>query len=125
MGRDPARVGQNCEFCGSPALVDYQEIKSPIRPQSVLPFKVPQDQVRDGIRRWYASKWFAPGALKKKALVDRVKSLDEASRIPTPSAACPPRRPSQKRRGGQRGHNDHQNRSRVRAGVHHRLAAER
>ena len=37
---DPARVGQNCEFCGSPALVDYQEIKSPIRPQSLLPFKV-------------------------------------------------------------------------------------
>ncbi len=37
---DPARVGQNCEFCGSPALVDYQEIKAPIRPQGVLPFKI-------------------------------------------------------------------------------------
>ena len=39
---DPTRVGQNCEFCGSPALVDYQEIKAPIRPQSLLPFKVAQ-----------------------------------------------------------------------------------
>ena len=29
---DPTRVGQNCEFCGSPALVDYNEIKAPIRP---------------------------------------------------------------------------------------------
>ena len=29
---DPDRVGQNCEFCGSPALVDYTEIKAPIRP---------------------------------------------------------------------------------------------
>ena len=37
---DPARVGQNCEFCGSPALVDYTEIKSPIRPQGVLPFRI-------------------------------------------------------------------------------------
>ena len=37
---DPERVGQNCEFCGSPALVDYKEIKAPIRPQSLLPFKV-------------------------------------------------------------------------------------
>jgi Zn finger protein HypA/HybF involved in hydrogenase expression len=37
---DPSRVGQNCEFCGSPALVDYQEIKAPIRPQGVLPFKM-------------------------------------------------------------------------------------
>ena len=37
---DPARVGQNCEFCGSPALVDYEEIKAPIRPQGVLPFRI-------------------------------------------------------------------------------------
>ncbi len=72
---DPAKVGQNCEFCGSPALVDYAELKSPIRPQSLLPFRVTQDQIRDGLRRWYASKWFAPGALKKKALVDEIKGL--------------------------------------------------
>jgi ribosomal protein S27AE len=72
---DPAKVGKNCEFCGSPALVDYAELKSPIRPQSLLPFKVAQDQIRDGMRRWYASKWFAPNALKKKALVDEIKGL--------------------------------------------------
>jgi Zn finger protein HypA/HybF involved in hydrogenase expression len=75
MDFDPARVGQNCEFCGSPALVDYSELKSPIRPQSLLPFKVSQNQVRDNIRRWYGSKWFAPGALKAKALVDQLKGL--------------------------------------------------
>ena len=75
MDFDPARVGQNCEFCGSPALVDYSEINSPIRPQSLLPFKVSQNQVRDSIRRWYGSKWFAPGALKSKALVDQLKGL--------------------------------------------------
>src|SRR4026209_331821 len=72
---DAAKVGQNCEFCGSPALVDYQEIKAPIRPQSLLPFKVSQDQVRDTIRRWYASKWLAPNAFKSRALVDRVHGL--------------------------------------------------
>ena len=75
MVYDPARVGQNCEFCGSPALVDYQEIKSPIRPQSLLPFTISQDRVRDLMRRWYASKWLAPGALKKKALVDQIKGV--------------------------------------------------
>lgn len=75
MVYDPARVGQNCEFCGSPALVAYEEIKSPISPQSLLPFKIAQSDVRDSIRRWYASKWFAPNALKKRALVDQLKSL--------------------------------------------------
>lgn len=69
------RVGQNCEFCGSPALVAYEEIKSPIRPEGVLPFKVDRNRVRDDIRRWWRSKWLAPGRLAKAALVDTVKSL--------------------------------------------------
>jgi hypothetical protein len=72
---DPERVGQNCDFCGSPALVDYTEIKAPIRPQALLPFKLSEAQVREQIRRWYASKWLAPGALKSKALVDRVHGI--------------------------------------------------
>jgi hypothetical protein len=75
MVYDPARVGQNCEFCGSPALVPYEEIKDPIRPQSLLPFKVTQTQVREGMRRWYAGRWFAPNALTNRALVDQIKGL--------------------------------------------------
>lgn len=69
------RVGQNCEFCGSPSLIAYQDIKSPIRPEGVLPFKVDRNRVRDDIRRWWRSKWLAPGRLAKTALVDTVKSL--------------------------------------------------
>ena len=72
---DAARVGQNCEFCGSPALVAYEEIKAPIRPTGVLPFRVAQAGVRDAIRRWWASKWFAPNRLKTSALVDTVHSV--------------------------------------------------
>ena len=56
MVYDPARVGQNCEFCGSPALVDYEEIKAPIRPQSLLAFKVTASQVRERMREWYGGR---------------------------------------------------------------------
>jgi len=72
---DAARVGQNCEFCGSPALVAYAEIKAPVRPESLLPFKVPADRVRDDMRRWWRSKWLAPGRLAKSSLIDTIKSL--------------------------------------------------
>jgi hypothetical protein len=72
---DPERVGQRCEFCGSPELVDYEEIKAPIRPQSLLPFTVTDSAVRQQIRRWYASKWLAPGKLKSRALVDTVRGI--------------------------------------------------
>lgn len=72
---DAARVGQNCDFCGSPALVDYTEIQAPIRPRSVLAFKVPEAQVREQIRKWYASKWLAPNRLTTRAMVDRVHGV--------------------------------------------------
>ena len=75
MVYEAARVGQNCEFCGSPALVGYEEIKAPIRPEGVLPFRIDRHRVRDDIRRWWRSKWLAPGRLAKAALVDTVRSL--------------------------------------------------
>lgn len=75
MVYEAARVGQNCEFCGSPSLVAYDEIKSPIRPQGVLPFRIDKNHVRDSIRRWWRSKWLAPGRLVTAALVDTVRSL--------------------------------------------------
>jgi hypothetical protein len=75
MTYDAARVGQNCEFCGSPALVAYDAIKSPIRPEGVLPFKIDKSRVRDDIRHWWRSKWLAPGRLAKAALVDTVHSV--------------------------------------------------
>jgi hypothetical protein len=75
MTYDATRVGQNCEFCGSPALVAYDEIKSPIRPEGVLPFCIDRNRVREDIHRWWRSKWLAPGRLAKAALVDTVSSL--------------------------------------------------
>jgi predicted RNA-binding Zn-ribbon protein involved in translation (DUF1610 family) len=75
MVYDASRVGQNCEFCGSPALVAYSEIKAPIRPESLLPFKVAADRIRDGMRRWLKSRWFAPNRLGRASLIDTVRSL--------------------------------------------------
>ncbi len=69
------RVGQNCEFCGSPALVDYKAIQAPIRPWGILPFIVAATKVRDDVRRWLRTRWLAPSSLKRHAFVDRLKSL--------------------------------------------------
>lgn len=72
---DPERVGQRCNFCGSAALVPYEEIKEAFRPESLLPMRVSEAQVRENIRKWYSSRWFAPGKLKRAALTDTVKGL--------------------------------------------------
>ena len=71
----PERVAQNCDFCGSPALVEYDEIKAPIRPESVLPFKLGQGDVRDKVRDWYKSRWLAPNRFKNRAFTDQLHGV--------------------------------------------------
>lgn len=72
---DPERVGQRCDFCGASALVPYEEVKDTFRPESLLPMKISEAQVRESIRGWYATRWFAPNRLKRAALTDTVRGL--------------------------------------------------
>ena len=72
---DPTHVAQRCDFCGSSALIPVEEIKAPIRPESLLEFKIPESQVRDHVRAWYGNVWFAPNALKSRALTDTVRGI--------------------------------------------------
>ena len=72
---DASRVGQRCDFCGSSALVPYEEIKQAFTPESLLPMKLSEDKVRVAIRCWYGGRWFAPNKLKRAALTDTVKGV--------------------------------------------------
>lgn len=72
---EAGRVAQRCEFCGSPELVDYAEIKSPIRPQGVVPFRVEARAASETIRQWFGSKWLAPGSFKRSAFLDQVHGV--------------------------------------------------
>src|ERR1700753_3575303 len=56
---DPAHVAQRCDFCGSSALIPVDDIKAPIRPESLLEFKVAENVVRDKVRAWDGNVWFA------------------------------------------------------------------
>ena len=71
----PERVAQNCDFCGSPAIVPYDQTEAPIRPESVLPFKQSQSDVRDRVHDWYRSRWFAPNKFKRRAFTDTLHGL--------------------------------------------------
>jgi len=71
---EPTRVAQRCEFCGSPSIVPYEKTRNPIYPESLLPFIVSEPQVRESMRKWYGSRWFAPNRLRK-ALTDTVHGI--------------------------------------------------
>jgi len=69
------KVAQSCEFCGSPSIIDHQSERDAITPQYVLPFKISDGQVRETIRKWYGSRWFAPNRLKNAALTDTLHGV--------------------------------------------------
>jgi hypothetical protein len=72
---DADKVGERCAFCGSAALVPYEQVKDAFRPESLLPLKIAESEARDRIRAWYGHQWFAPNNLKSKALTDTVKGV--------------------------------------------------
>jgi hypothetical protein len=72
---DPSRVAQRCDFCGASSLIPYDEIKAPIRPESVLEFQVSESAARDTVRTWYGTRFWAPGRLKSRALTDTVHGV--------------------------------------------------
>ena len=72
---DPSRAAQRCDFCGSAAIIPVDQQTRPIRPDSLLEFKLPEPQVRDAIRQWYSSRWFAPNKLGTRALTDTVHGI--------------------------------------------------
>lgn len=67
---EAARVGQKCEFCGSPQLADYDQIGTPLRPEGLLPFQLDPSTVRERVRGWIRARWLAPGAFRRRALLD-------------------------------------------------------
>ena len=69
------RVAQRCDFCGSAAIIAHEALRDAITPQSILPFKLSDGQVRDRIRKWYGTRWFAPNRLKSAALTDTLHGV--------------------------------------------------
>lgn len=75
LTRAASNVGQSCDFCGSPEMLDYDEIEAPIRPESLLPAIVSKEKAYHSLKAFLASKWFAPNDLKKRNLVDRIHGV--------------------------------------------------
>lgn len=72
---DAARNAQNCEFCGSPSIIPHENAKDAITPESLLPMKFSEAQVREKLRVWYGSHWLAPDKLKRAAMTDTLHGI--------------------------------------------------
>jgi DNA-directed RNA polymerase subunit RPC12/RpoP len=57
-------LSDTCQFCGAPLVADAHA-GDQIAPEAVLPFGVDRPAVREALRKWVSSRWFAPSRLKK------------------------------------------------------------
>jgi len=72
---DPNVTAEKCPFCGTP-LVASAKTQRVIRPQSLLPFRIPREKARDAFQKWIKGLWFAPNALKKmKRTADTLQGI--------------------------------------------------
>jgi hypothetical protein len=72
---DATHAAQRCAFCGSPSIVPVEDARNAITPGGVLPFALSKEQVRDSLRAWYKSRWFAPNRFRKAALTDTLHGI--------------------------------------------------
>ena len=63
----PPEVAGECEFCGAKIVAQTTSADPLLAPEGVLPFRVAQDAATEAVRKWLASLWFAPNALKRLA----------------------------------------------------------
>jgi hypothetical protein len=57
-------ISDRCQFCGAPLVADTNAGEM-VAPEAVLPFGLDRGALREALRKWASSRWFAPNGLKK------------------------------------------------------------
>lgn len=61
-----------CAFCGSNQVLPQETNQGAIRPESLLPFRVPKADANQRFGAWLGTLWFRPSNLKKMANVQEM-----------------------------------------------------
>lgn len=71
----PPEVAGECSFCGSKIVAQPKSADPLVAPAGVLPFAISSRQSTDSVKKWFASLWFAPNALKEFAYHESVDGV--------------------------------------------------
>lgn len=71
----PPEVASECDFCGAKIVVQPKSADPTVAPEGVLPFRLQQQEATANVKKWIASRWFAPDALKKFAAPDAIDGI--------------------------------------------------
>ena len=61
-----------CAFCGSPAVLEEESHRNPLRPESVIPLDVCAAKVEAAFKKWIGGLWLRPSALQHTKRFDAI-----------------------------------------------------
>jgi len=71
----PPEVAGECSFCGVKIVAQPKSADPLVAPEGLLPFAISTTESTESVKRWLASLWFAPNALKKFAYHEAIDGV--------------------------------------------------
>lgn len=72
---EPPEVAGTCPFCGAAIVAEPKAADPLIAPDEVLPVKVTKSAAQTEVRKWLATRWFAPNALQRIAQPEGISGV--------------------------------------------------
>jgi DNA-directed RNA polymerase subunit RPC12/RpoP len=72
---DPHVAASSCAFCGTSAVVEAPPNAAVVRPEGLLPFRVPREAAQQSFRGWLNSLWFRPSDLKSRSRITNLQGV--------------------------------------------------
>ena len=67
-------IVQNCPFCGTSNIVESDELPG-LKPNAVVPFRVPKEQAGEAVKKWARKRVFAPRQFRRSAKPDKLAGV--------------------------------------------------
>ncbi|HVR37829.1 MAG TPA: zinc ribbon domain-containing protein [Thermoanaerobaculia bacterium] len=72
---EPNISASACAFCGTSAVVEAPPNANVVRPEGLLPFRIPRDTAANQFRQWLSKLWFRPSDLKSKSRLTSIQGV--------------------------------------------------
>ncbi|HEX9982238.1 MAG TPA: zinc ribbon domain-containing protein [Thermoanaerobaculia bacterium] len=72
---DPHVASSSCAFCGTTAVVEAPPNPNVVRPEGLLPFRVPRETAVQQFRSWQSSLWLRPNDLKSSSRLTTMQGV--------------------------------------------------
>ncbi len=67
-------IAKECSFCGNNNIVKSHELPG-LKPQGIVPFKMPMEKVASIAKSWIKKKFYAPRKFKQSAKAENIRSI--------------------------------------------------